>query len=217
MSILETAKQRYSAKVFDTTRKISDDDIHTLKTIFQLSPSSINIQPWHVLITDNQETKAKITQATQGYYAFNEQKILDASHIMVLCVKNEINQAHLDKLLAKEQADGRIPNDDILNMTKTLRDGFLASQSEHPEKLQAWAANQVYIALGQLLLATADMGIDAVPIEGFDVNILAETFNLTEKGLTPLTLVAFGYHSDADFNANLPKSRFELDDIFTTF
>ncbi len=157
MSILDTAQKRYSTKAFNPNKKISDADIQTLKTIYQLSPSSINIQPWHTLITDSQEGKQLITQATQGNYIFNAQKILDASHIMVLCTRNDIDQAHLDKLLAKEQADGRIPNEEIYNMTRDLRNGFLASHSEHPEFLHNWTASQVYIALGGLLLAAADM------------------------------------------------------------
>ncbi len=107
MSILDAAKRRYSAKAFDPSRKISDADIQTLKTIFQLSPSSINIQPWHVLITDSEAGKKQIAQATQGDFAFNEQKILDASHVMVLCVRNDIDQKHLDRLLAKEQYSQR--------------------------------------------------------------------------------------------------------------
>ncbi|MDP8078910.1 oxygen-insensitive NAD(P)H nitroreductase [Phocoenobacter skyensis] len=217
MSILETAKKRYSTKSFNPNKKISDADIHTLKTIYQLSPSSINIQPWHTLITDSEERKKQITQATQGNYIFNEQKILDASHIMVLCVRNDIDQNHLDKLLEKEQADGRIPNEEIYNMTRDLRNGFLASHSGSPEFLQNWAANQIYIALGGLLLAAADMVIDTLTMEGFDPEILSAVLGLKEKGLTPVTLVALGYHNDDDFNANLPKSRFELDEIFTHF
>ncbi len=102
MSILAAAKRRYSAKAFDPNRKISDADIQTLKTIFQLSPSSINIQPWHTLVTDNEAGKKQIAQAVQGNFVFNEQKILDASHVMVLCTRNDINQKYLDKLLAKK-------------------------------------------------------------------------------------------------------------------
>ncbi len=217
MSILETAKKRYSTKSFNPNKKISDADIHTLKTIYQLSPSSINIQPWHTLITDSEEGKKQIAQATQGNYIFNEQKILDASHVMVLCTRNDIDQKYLDKLLAKEQTDERIPNEEIYKMSRDLRNGFLASHSESPEFLQSWTANQVYIALGGLLLAAADMGIDTLPMEGFDPNVLSDVLGLKEKGLTPVTLVALGYHTDDDFNVKLPKSRFELDEIFTSF
>ncbi len=217
MSILAAAKRRYSAKAFDPNRKISDADIHTLKTIFQLSPSSINIQPWHVLITDSEAGKKQIAQATQGNFVFNEQKILDASHVMVLCVRNDIDQKHLDRMLAKEQADGRISDKEVFNTTKTLYSGYLAGVSANLDFFKAWTAHQVYIALGGLLLAVADMGIDSLPMEGYDPEILSEVLHLKEKDLTPAVLVALGYHADDDFNAKLPKSRFELDEIFTHF
>ncbi len=196
MSILDAAKRRYSAKAFDPSRKISDADIQTLKTIFQLSPSSINIQPWHVLITDSEAGKKQVAQATQGDFIFNEQKVLDASHVMVLCVRNDVDQKYLDRMLAKEQADGRISNEKVFNTTKTLYSGYLAGVRANPEFFKAWTEHQVYIALGGLL---------------------SEVLHLKEKALTPIALVALGYHTDDDFNARLPKSRFELDEIFTHF
>ncbi len=176
----------------------------------------MNIQPWHVLITDSEVGKKQITPATSNY-PFNEQRILDASHIMVLCARNDINQKYLDRLLAKEQADGRIPNEEVLNMTRELRNGFLAGHSKKPTFLQGWTANQVYIALGSLLLAAADMGIDSVTMGGYDPDILSEVLHLKEKSLTPVVLLALGYHTDDDFNAKLPKSRFAVETLFTHF
>ncbi len=61
------------------------------------------------------------------------------------------------------------------------------------------------------------MGIDTLTMEGYDPDILSKVLHLKDKGLTPVVLVALGYHTDDDFNAKLPKSRFELDEIFTHF
>ena len=58
-----------------------------------------------------------------------------------------------------------------------------------------------------LLLGVAALGLDAVPIEGFDAAILDEEFGLKEKGYTSLVVVPVGHHSVEDFNATLPKSR----------
>ncbi len=95
--------------------------------------------------------------------------------------------------------------------------GYLAGIGAEPEFLNVWAANQVYIALGGLLLAAADMGIDTLTMEGYNAEILTEVLKLKEKGLVPVVLVALGYHTDDDYNAQLPKSRFELENIFTYF
>lgn len=70
-----------------------------------------------------------------------------------------------------------------------------------------WMAKQVYLNVGNFLLGVAALGLDAVPIEGFDAAILDEEFGLKEKGYTSLVVVPVGHHSVEDFNATLPKSR----------
>lgn len=47
-----------------------------------------------------------------------------------------------------------------------------------------WMAKQVYLNVGNFLLGVGAMGLDAVPIEGFDAAILDEEFGLKEKGFT---------------------------------
>jgi oxygen-insensitive NAD(P)H nitroreductase len=44
---------------------------------------------------------------------------------------------------------------------------------------------------------------------------LNEEFGLTEKGYKAVAVVSFGYRAADDFNAALPKSRFENEAIFT--
>ncbi len=70
-----------------------------------------------------------------------------------------------------------------------------------------WMAKQVYLNVGNFLLGVAALGLDAVPIEGFDAAILDAEFGLKEKGYTSLVVVPVGHHSVEDFNATLPKSR----------
>ena len=64
-------------------------------------------------------------------------------------------------------------------------------------------------------MAAGIEGIDATPIGGFDEQIISEELGLAEKGLIPSVLLALGYRSEQDFNAKLPKSRLNQDDIFT--
>ena len=59
-----------------------------------------------------------------------------------------------------------------------------------------------------------------VPMEttfvlGVDLQVLNEEFGLTEKGYKAVAVVSFGYRAADDFNAALPKSRFENEAIFT--
>ncbi|ODQ05171.1 hypothetical protein BHE86_05585 [Shigella sp. FC1655] len=65
------------------------------------------------------------------------------------------------------------------------------------------------------LLGVAALGLDAVPMEGMDFAILDHEFLLTEQGLEPIAMVALGYHTEDDFNANLAKSRLPEEEIIT--
>ena len=215
MSILDSAKRRYSTKVFDASKKISDADIMALKEILRLSPSSVNIQPWHFIVARTAAGKKKIATATQGVNQFNESKILDASDVIVFCVRQDINAEYLTKLLAQEKTDGRMANDEIEKVIKEAREYFVGLHTADEQQLMSWASNQVFLALGNLLLAAADMGIDAVPIEGFDAQVLSQELNLAQQHLVPIVLVPLGYHKADDFNFALPKSRFPMETLFT--
>ncbi|MNT48962.1 Oxygen-insensitive NAD(P)H nitroreductase [compost metagenome] len=76
-------------------------------------------------------------------------------------------------------------------------------------------ANQVYLALGGLLMAAATLGVDATPMEGFDTRLLDAELGLRERGFTSVVLVSLGYRSAQDFNAALPKSRLAQEQVFT--
>lgn len=215
MSILDSAKRRYSTKVFDANKKISNEDMEKLKEILRLSPSSVNIQPWHFIVAKTVEGKQKIATSTQDVNQFNESKILDASHVVVFCARKDINDQYLDALLAQEKADGRMADDEIEQRIKEARKYFVGLHTGDEQQLMSWVSNQVYLALGNLLLAAADMDIDSVPIEGFDAQVLSQELNLAEQNLEPVVLVALGYHQEDDFNFPLPKSRFPMETLFT--
>ena len=69
--------------------------------------------------------------------------------------------------------------------------------------------------MGSLLLGAATLGIDALPMEGFDLSKIDSTFSLNDKGLHAVTIVALGYREEDDFNYNLPKSRLPQSEIIT--
>ena len=60
----ELATKRKTTKVFDATRKLSEAQIAEIKTLLQYTPSSTNSQPWHFVITNSAEGKARIAKAT---------------------------------------------------------------------------------------------------------------------------------------------------------
>ena len=94
-------------------------------------------------------------------------------------------------------------------------DGRYHGFAKAPGGSYAWTARQSYIAMGFLLAAAAEKGIDSTPIEGLDTAKLDEILGLREKGMRSVAVVTLGYRSPNDGNAQRPKSRLALDRIVT--
>ncbi|MCL4112697.1 UNVERIFIED_CONTAM: hypothetical protein GTU68_052144 [Idotea baltica] len=216
MKIVEAALHRYTTKVFDSSRKITDSDFNSLKTLLRFSPSNVNSQPWHFIIAHTDAGKERIAKGAQGDYSLNESKILDASHVVLFCSKVSMDTEYLLKLLTIEDNDGRFASNASFKETShNVRSGFVDVHRFDFKDEQHWLEKQVYVNLGAFLLGASALGIDATPLEGIDVKLLDEEFGLRYDGYTALVAVALGYHSEKDFNANLPKSRLPESEIFT--
>lgn len=74
MNIVDAAQTRYSTKAFDDTRKISDNDVESLMALLRLSPSSVNLQPWHFVIAGTDNAKRRLAKGTQDLYSFTKPK-----------------------------------------------------------------------------------------------------------------------------------------------
>ncbi|MEC8123383.1 MAG: oxygen-insensitive NAD(P)H nitroreductase [Pseudomonadota bacterium] len=215
MDLLTVAKTRYTTKAYDATKKIPQEQFERLVEILRLTPSSINIQPWHFFIADHDEAKQRIAKALVGKYAYNAPKVLDSSHTILFCTKADISEQHLADLLQQDDLSGRFKDEKAKQGQKESRSGYVSYYRNEKGDIQRWAENQTFIALGQMLLAAGIEGIDATPIGGFDEAILTEELDLTEKNLIPSVIMTLGYRSDVDFNAKLPKSRLAQKDVIT--
>lgn len=214
MNIAKIATTRYTTKVFDPHKRIGAAQMDQIQTLLRFSPSSTNSQPWHFIIVASDEGKKQIAHATTGPYGANEAKVLNCSHVVILCARTELTDAHLQHVMDQEEKDGRCQTPEAKAATQKGR-AFYANLHRELDDTQHWMEKQVYIALGTLLLGAAALEIDATPIEGFDRAVLDDVLRLRQLGLTAVVMTALGYHSADDFNAELPKSRLPADEIFT--
>ena len=58
MNLKETLNWRYTTKEYDASKKISDTDMAEIKNLLRMSPSSVNLQPWHFIVAETAEGKA---------------------------------------------------------------------------------------------------------------------------------------------------------------
>ncbi len=191
MNFLELAKNRYTTKVYDPAKRISEEKIEELKQIMRLSPSSINSQPWKFFFISDENMKNKL--AAVSY--FNEQKIKDASHLVVFTV--------IDHLPAFEaQIKSHLPEGSVAYYNQ-----FKKPKAEN--ELKSWLSNQVYISLGFFLSACASMDIDATAMGGLQPEAYDSILEIS--GYKTLFAVAIGYRNPNDFNQPSKNSKLRLD------
>ena len=213
-TINEALNWRYSTKVFDANKKISAEDFEQIKDMLQMSPSSTNIQPWSFVIADDDAGKARIAKSTQGAFHFNTPKVLDASHVVVFCTRIHADDEYMQAVLEKEDQDGRYAQPEFKAQMHQGRQLFLDMHRFDTKDEPHWLAKQVYLNMGGVLLGSALLGIDTVPMEGVDLQTLDTEFDLRSKFFFVFSVVSFGYRNDEDFNAKIPKSRLSEEAIF---
>ena len=217
MNLKETLNWRYTTKAYDVSKSIAESDMEEIKNLLRMSPSSINLQPWHFIIAETKEGKERMAKGAQGFFHFNEPKITNASAVVLFCAKTNIDEVYLKHLLATDDKNGRLPNEDVKKGVYGAMSTFTNIHKYDLKDVQHWVEKQVYLNIGSFLLGVGSIGIDATPMEGIDVKALDEEFGLREKGYTALVAVSIGYRSDSDFNSTdkTQKSRLEASEIFT--
>ena len=189
-SIIDSLNWRYAVKQYDNTKKISAEELNTLKEAVRLTPTSAGLQPFKLIVVEDQELKAKLAEAAM----FNKQPIIDASHLFVFATLKAVEEQHIDHymdLIAETRGSSR---EDLAGFEQSLK-GYLLNAS--PEASFAASSKQTYIGLGILLAAAATMRVDATPMEGFDPTAFNEILGLTDYSVTVICPVGHRAASDS--------------------
>ncbi|TPN84734.1 NAD(P)H-dependent oxidoreductase [Aquimarina algicola] len=206
MQLLEHLKWRYATKKFDATKKISETDLNKIKEAVSLSASSYGLQAYKVLIVEDPEIRKQLQPVSWG-----QSQIVDASQLIVFCSYTQVGPEMIDSYLnLKAKTQGVDPE----NLTG-YGDFMKSKIGEHSdESMKNWTARQVYIGLGNLLAACAELKIDACPMEGFEPDQYNTILGLSDKGLTATVVATIGYRSTEDATQNDKKVRKPISELF---
>ncbi len=199
MDIIERLNWRYATKKFDTERTLPKEKIEVLKQAFNLTATSYGLQTLKLIVIEDKDRREGLVA-----HAFGQRQVVDASHLLALCVQDDISakdvDAHFDNV-----ADIRATPESILEpfrdqLTETI------NSMDIPSK-QSWATNQAYIALGNLMTVCAVEGIDSCPMEGFNKSAFDAYLDLKALRLKSVLLLPVGYRADDDMFADFKKVR----------
>jgi nitroreductase len=203
--LLDDLNWRYAAKSFDPSKKLTEDQVNTLAESLRLSASSFGLQPWKFIFVSNQETKNKLLAQS-----WNQAQVTECSHHIVLCYQDNFGDDDVDRFL-KSTADARNVGVETLEGFGKVMKGFLSSKDL--DQKHTWMKDQVYLALGSLLVVCAEMRIDACPMEGINQNEYDKILGLDKTGWKTAVACPVGFRASGDKYAELAKVRYPLSDV----
>lgn len=206
-SILENRTWRYATKKFDSSKKVSEEDFNLLMESVRLSASSYGLQPYKVLVISNKDIREKLKPVSWG-----QSQITDASHLIVLANQIDFGSELVDDYISNVAETRNISLDGLKQYGDFMKSKLIELPAEHKA---IWTSKQVYIALGNLMQAAAELKIDTCPMEGFDAEKYDEILGLTAKGLTAAVVLPIGYRSEEDETQHYAKVRKSKEDFFT--
>ncbi|KQS31238.1 NAD(P)H-dependent oxidoreductase [Dyadobacter sp. Leaf189] len=205
--LIEKLKWRYAAKRM-TGETIPAEKLNNILESINLAPSSVGLQPYNVIVVQDQATKEKI------HVAAPQPQVLEASHILIFAAWEKISTQDISKYIDLIADTRGISKESLAGFQSSINGGILSRTEEANFQ---WAARQAYIGLGHALVAAAVEQVDATPMEGFDAKALDEILGLNEKGLRSVVIVTLGYRdSEKDPLSGAKKVRRPHDDFFIT-
>ena len=202
MNIIDSLKWRYAVKKFDTNKELTEAQIHILKEAFNLTATSYGLQPLKLVVLKNKEIQEQLVA-----HSWNQPQILQASHLLVICVKDTYTTEEVTNYFNLTQKIRNTP-DEIINPFKEFLTAEIASKTQ--EELFLWNKNQAYIALGNLMTVCADQKIDSCPMEGFNPEKYDEILDLKSKNLKSVLVLPVGFRAEDDYMKDLAKVRKNL-------
>lgn len=198
MNYLEALNWRYSVKRFNG-KKISSEKLNNILEAGRLSVSSQGLQPYHLLVVENDETIQKLIPAF-----YNPSQISTCSHLIALVSKTNINKEYVDNYFNHIINERGVTLEQLVAFRNNINSQL---ENQTSQEMESWSEKQSYIVLGSLIMASAQENIDSCPMEGFKSDILEDLLKIdkdTEKITVVLTL---GYRAEDDNFQNFKKVR----------
>jgi nitroreductase len=207
-TFLENQNWRYATKKFDAAKKITTEDLNTLKEAIRLSSSSYGLQPYKVIIVENPELRAQLQSA-----AYGQTQVVDASHLIIFANELNFGEEGINNFSKNMSETRGIPLESLQGYVDYMKSNITGLPEE---TRNIWTSKQTYLALGNLLNAAAELKIDVTPMEGFVPAKVNEILGLDKLGLNASLLATIGYRHDEDATQYYKKVRKSNEELFIT-
>ncbi|WP_338378675.1 NAD(P)H-dependent oxidoreductase [uncultured Flavobacterium sp.] len=210
MGLIEDLNWRHAVKAYDSSKKVSKEDIDKIVEAARLAPSSSGLQPFKVVVVENQELKEKLVKG-----ALNPECMRDCSHVIIFAGWDRYTAARIDKVYNHTTDERGLERGRFDSYTDKLKEIYVAQTAEENF---AHIARQTYISLGLALAQAAELKVDSTPVEGFDNTHIDEVLELNKLGLKSVSLMYVGYaDTPNDWIAPMKKVRTPKEEFVLEF
>ena len=174
MDTFEAIRTRRAIKKFDSTHKMSSEDVKFLMGLAILSPTSYNQQNWRFITVTDQSVKEKISQAAK-----NQAQPKDGSLVIVLCGDTNAWKKEPHRYWKNSTKERQ---EQVVSALEKKYANSLENRRDEVMKSCGFAAQTI-------MLAARQMGLDSCPMRGFEYDELAEIINLPEDHIIAMMVV----------------------------
>ncbi len=184
MDVIEAIKRRRSINFFEAGKELPDGKIEELLEISNLAPSSMNLQPWEVVVVKTQEMKKVLRKC-----AFDQPKTEEASAVLILIANPKAVEVNIGRVLDSWQELGYTKpevRDTYVGMARKLYD------AEESLKRKFFAVKNTALYAMSIMIAAQGLGLETHPMDGFDEDAVKKEFHIPSEKIIPM-LIAVGY------------------------
>lgn len=205
MDLIQKMEWRYATKRMNGN-KVPVQKLDNILEAIRLSASSAGLQPYKVIVVEDQAIKEKLKAV-----ANHQPQITEASHVLVFAAWDKVTDQHVSNYISSIASERGVTIESLAGF-RSMLDNITAQSAEHNF---TWTSRQTYIALGTGLIAAAFEEVDATPMEGFSNDGVDEVLGLKAKGLKSVSIMTLGYRDEVnDFLAPLKKIRKTREELF---
>ena len=206
MSLLEDLNWRHAVKAFKPNEKVSQENIDKIIEATRLAPTSSGLQPFRLLVVEDQDIKDKLVKG-----ALNPECMQECSHIIIFAGWKDYSEQKIDDVYDMTTDKRGLPRGRFNSYTDQLKQ-HVANQSA--EENFEHIARQAYIGLGLALAQAAELKVDSCPAEGFSTDLVDEVLELDKQGLKSIVLMYVGVADpERDWIGSMAKVRIPTEEF----
>ncbi len=184
MNVLDAIKTRRSINYFDPDRTVSDEQINELISLANLSPSSLNLQPWEVIVVNDPKRKAILRKC-----AYDQPKVSEASATLIIIANPGAIEENVDNTIKSWIELGYKKPEDAEGARKMP---FQSHGDKDSLQRKFFAIKNTAFFAMSLMIAAKGLGLETHPMDGFSSDKVKSEFNIPEDRIIPL-FVTVGY------------------------